>query len=84
MTWEQSSPGVFNDSEFIPLTLNRRICKLWASNVVVYEDPGTGETILGVIDQEMMVPANGRTDLDVFAKVYENNYKLHLIQYELN
>ena len=31
MTWEQFSPGVFNDSEFIPLTLNRRICKLWAS-----------------------------------------------------
>lgn len=83
MTWEQSSPGVFNDFEFIPLTLNRRICKLWASNVVVYE-PGKEETILGVIDQEMMVPATGRTDLDVFAKVYEKNYKLHLIQYELN
>jgi hypothetical protein len=75
---------VFNDSEFIPLTLNRRICKLWASNVVVYEDPGKEETILGVIDPEMMVPATGRTDLDVFAKVYEKNYKLHLIQYELN
>jgi len=42
------------------------------------------ETILGVIDPEMMVPATGRTDLDVFAKVYEKNYKLHLIQYELN
>ena len=37
-------------------------------NVVVYEDPGTGETILGVIDPEMMVQATGRTDLDVFAK----------------
>ena len=68
MTWEQSSPGVFNDSEFILLTLNRRICKLWASNVVVYEDPEKGETVLGVIDPEMMVQATGRTNLDVFAK----------------
>jgi len=68
MTWEQSSPGVFNDSEFNLPTLNRRICKLWASNVVVYEDPGKGETVLGVIDPEMMVLTTGRTDLDVFAK----------------
>ncbi len=37
-------------------------------NVVVYEDPEKGETILGVIDPEMMVKATGRTDLDIFAK----------------
>ena len=37
-------------------------------NVVVYEDPEIGETILGVIDPEMMVKATGRTDLDIFAK----------------
>ncbi len=37
-------------------------------NVVVYEDPEKGETVLGVIDQEIMVPATGRSDLDVFAK----------------
>ncbi len=37
-------------------------------NVVVYEDPEKGETVLGVIDPEMMVQATGRTDLDVFAK----------------
>ena len=68
MTWEQFSPGVFNDSEFIPLTSNRRICKLWASNVVVYEDPEKGETVLGVCDPEMMVQATGSTDLEAFAK----------------
>ena len=37
-------------------------------NVVVYEDPEKGETVLGVIEPEMIVQANGRTDLDVFAK----------------
>ena len=37
-------------------------------NVVVYEDPEKGETVLGVIDPEMMVQATGRTDLDVFCK----------------
>jgi len=37
-------------------------------NVVVYEDPEKGETILGVIDPEMIVKATGRTDLDIFAK----------------
>ena len=37
-------------------------------NVVVYEDPEKGETVLGVIDPEMMVQATGRTDLDVFEK----------------
>ena len=78
MTWEQSSPGVFNDFEFIPLTLNRRICKFWGSNVVVYEYPGTGETILGVIDPEMMVPATGRTNLDVFAKSVREKLKTAL------
>ena len=52
-------------------------------NVVDYEDPEKWETVLGVIDPKMMVQATGRTDLDVFAKVYEKNYKLHLIQYEL-
>ena len=52
-------------------------------NVVVYEDPEKGETVLGFINPEMMVQATGRTDLDVLQKVYENNYKLHLIQFEL-
>ena len=37
-------------------------------NVVDYEDPEKGETVLGVIDPEMMVPATGRTDLEAFAK----------------
>jgi len=37
-------------------------------NVVVFEDPEKGETVLGVIDRGMMVQATGRTDLDVFAK----------------
>ena len=37
-------------------------------NVVDYEDPEKGETVLGVIDPEMMVQATGRTDLEVFAK----------------
>ncbi len=44
------------------------ICLLLPCNVFVYEDPEKGETILGVIDPEMMVKATGRTDLDVFAK----------------
>ena len=37
-------------------------------NVVDYEDPKKGETVLGVIDPEMMVQATGRTDLEAFAK----------------
>ena len=37
-------------------------------NVVVYEDPEKGETVIGVIDPEMMVQVTGRTDLDVFVK----------------
>ena len=37
-------------------------------NVVDYEDPEKGETVLGVIDPEMMVQATGSTDLDAFAK----------------
>ena len=37
-------------------------------NVVVHEDSEKGETVLGVIDLEMMVQATGRTNLDVFAK----------------
>jgi len=37
-------------------------------NVVDYEDPEKGETVLGVIDPEMMVQATGRTDLDACAK----------------
>ena len=37
-------------------------------NVVVYEDPEKGETILGVIGPKMMVKAPGRTDLDIFSK----------------
>jgi len=41
---------------------------LMPCNVVDYEDPEKGETVLGVIDPEMMVQATGRTDLDAFAK----------------
>jgi len=37
-------------------------------NVVDYEDPEKGETVLGVIDPEMLAQATGRTDLDVYAK----------------
>ncbi len=37
-------------------------------NVVDYEDPEKGETVLGVIDPEMMVQATGSTDLEAFAK----------------
>jgi uncharacterized protein (DUF302 family) len=37
-------------------------------NVVDYEDPEKGETVLGVIDPEMMVQATGRTALEAFAK----------------
>ena len=44
------------------------ICLLLPCNVFVYEDPGTGETVLGVIDPEMMVQTTGKTDLDVLAK----------------
>ena len=44
------------------------ISLLLPCKVVVYEDPEKGETILGVIDPEMMVKATGRTDLDIFAK----------------
>ena len=44
------------------------ICLLLPCNVVVYEDPEKGETVLGVIDPEMMVQTTGRTDLDVSAK----------------
>ena len=40
-------------------------------NVVDYEDP------------EMMVQATGRTDLEVLQKVYEKDYKMQLIQFEL-
>ena len=36
--------------------------------VVDYEDPEKGETVLGVIDPEMMVQATGRIDLEAFAK----------------
>ena len=52
-------------------------------NVVVYEDPEKGETVLGVIDPEMMVQATGRTNLDFLEKVYKKNYKLLLIQFDL-
>ena len=44
------------------------ISLLLPCKVVVYEDPEKGETILGVIDPEMMVKATGRTDLDISAK----------------
>ena len=52
-------------------------------NLVVYEDPKKGETVLGVIDPKMMVQTTGRTDLDVLQKVYEKKYILLLIQFEL-
>ena len=35
---------------------------LLPSNEVVYEDPVIGETVLGVIDLEVIVPVTGRTD----------------------
>ena len=41
---------------------------LLTCNVVVYEDPEKGETVLGVIDPEMKVQATGRTDLEASAK----------------
>jgi uncharacterized protein (DUF302 family) len=37
-------------------------------NVVVYEHPENGKTVIGVIDPEMMVQAAGRQDLAEFAK----------------
>jgi uncharacterized protein (DUF302 family) len=37
-------------------------------NVVVYEHPENGKTVIGVIDPEMMVEAAGRQDLSEFAK----------------
>ena len=37
-------------------------------NVVVYEHPENGKTVIGVIDPEIMVKATGRTDLEEFAK----------------
>jgi uncharacterized protein (DUF302 family) len=37
-------------------------------NVIVYEHPENGKTVIGVIDPEMMVQATGRTDLVEFAK----------------
>ena len=37
-------------------------------NVIVYEHPENGKTVMGVIDPEMMVQATGRTDLLEFAK----------------
>jgi uncharacterized protein (DUF302 family) len=37
-------------------------------NVVVYEHPENGKTVIGVIDPEMMVEAAGRQDLAEFAK----------------
>ena len=40
---------------------------LMPCNVVDYEDPEKGETVLGVIDPGMMVQATERTNLDVFA-----------------
>ena len=41
---------------------------LLPSNVIDYEDPEKGETVLGVIDPEMKVQATGRTDLEASAK----------------
>jgi uncharacterized protein (DUF302 family) len=37
-------------------------------NVIVYEHPENGKTVIGVIDPEMMVQAAGRQDLSEFAK----------------
>ena len=41
---------------------------LMPCNVVDYEDPEKGETVLGIFDPEMMMQATGRTDLEAFAK----------------
>ena len=59
------------------------ISLLLPCNVVVFEDTEKGETVLGVIDPEMMVQATGRTNLDFLQKVREKNYKLLLIQFDL-
>ena len=37
-------------------------------NIVVYEHPEYGDTVIGVIDPKMMVQAIERTDLDELAK----------------
>ncbi len=37
-------------------------------NIIVYENPENGETVVSIVDPEMMVQATGRTDLDDFAK----------------
>ena len=37
-------------------------------NIIVYEHPENGKTLIGVIDPEIMVQATGRKDLVEFAK----------------
>ena len=54
------------------------ICLLLPCNVVVYEYPEKGETVLGVIDPEMMVQTTGRTDLDVLAKSVRDKLQIAL------
>ena len=39
-----------------------------ARKVIVYEHPGNGKTVIGVIDPEIMVQPTGRKDLVKFAK----------------
>ncbi len=58
------NPGLAYDalSEEIDIGL------LLPCNVIVYEHPENGKTVIGVIDPEMMVQATGRTDLVEFAK----------------
>ena len=41
---------------------------LFPCNIVVYEHQEYGDTVIGVIDPEMMVQATGRTDLDELVK----------------
>ncbi len=51
------------------------IVLLLPCNVVVYENPENGETVLGVIDPKMMVQATGRTELEAFAKSVREKLK---------
>ncbi len=50
------------------LTKEKDIGLLLPCNVVVYEDPENGETVVAVIDPAIMVQATGRNDLDEFAQ----------------
>ncbi|MBF0237994.1 MAG: DUF302 domain-containing protein [SAR324 cluster bacterium] len=52
---------------FKALTEEIDIGLLLPCNVVVYEEPGTGETVVAAIDPGTMVQVTGRKDMDDFA-----------------